>query len=83
MNDDAIVVFLQEIIESVKEKKINQNQRYLMGEMYLKYNFFTYCTDQDFSCELVTSMSRQIEVEKRFINFMLLGWYMFILSEIS
>ncbi len=91
MNDEAITAFLQEIVRAVDEKKINSNQRYLLGELYLKFNFFSLIPLADLReqeieapiTEIEHSMLNTVQSERRFINFMLLGWYLFIVSELS
>lgn len=83
MNDEAIIAFLEEIIQCVNQKKININQRYLMGELYLKFNFFSNMTPNQELSPVEESMLRTVDSEKRFVNFMLVGWYLFILSELA
>jgi hypothetical protein len=83
MNDEAIIAFLEEIVQCVDQKKINRNQRYLLGELYLKFNFLSHIVPDQEITPVEESMLRTLDTERRFINFMLVGWYLFILSELT
>ena len=64
MEEDKIILFLEKIIQDIKNKNITQRQHQILTEFNLQYDFEQSVNEDDFS-------------NRDMINFLSLGWYIY------
>ena len=66
--DENIILFLRNLADYIEKKELSENKLKIVGEFYMAYNF-----DE----EINKPETQEEIVEKDFIKFLVMGWYIY------